>query len=376
MTSRTLAVSLPTALLGLLACLPGGANAAVSTFGSSLTVPATENTANNLNYAGTNIPTIFNGQGVVVHVSHDGADTALWNSSLASGSAAAPAGGQIVQVRLEGCAQPAPNGPSPLTQIHFQDLAPQGGGAVKVGVTTNPFSIPVCGQNGASISTVSSFTPTNFCVNAGDFVGFNDEGGFDSHAYPSGVPYAVIGAVPGSTMDSFIRNNGTGNGSTFSPGDTSYHDGFAVNSDHELLLAATLATGSDATPLCPGGSAGQKPPSPVSAAPAPARASTSRHASASIPRQTDGASRAGALSVAVACHDTGISCQGTLVVKMGRATRSARFALPSAKTGHVKLVFGRALHRTLRLTHGQRDGQVTLTLLNSGPRRFTLTVKG
>ena len=39
-------------------------------------------------------------------------------------------------------------------------------------------------------------------------------------------------------MGSFIRNNGVGNGAYFSPGDTSYHDGFATNPGEELLLQA------------------------------------------------------------------------------------------------------------------------------------------
>ncbi len=89
-------------------------------------------------------------------------------------------------------------GPAPLTQIHFQDLVPQPGGGAQVNVTTQPFDIPVCGAGGASGSTVTSYEPTNFCVNQGDYVDFNDEGGFepaDPLAYPSGVPYKVLGAV-------------------------------------------------------------------------------------------------------------------------------------------------------------------------------------
>ena len=59
----------------------------------------------------------------------------------------------------------------------------------------------------------------NLCVGQGDYVDFNDEGGFVGGGpppYPAGVPYEVIGAVPGAAMDSFVRDGGTNNGATMS----------------------------------------------------------------------------------------------------------------------------------------------------------------
>ena len=57
------------------------------------------------------------GTGVVVHNRHDGADTALWNTTIPHGERpGAPRGGQITAVRLEGCALPATGGPPPLIQ--------------------------------------------------------------------------------------------------------------------------------------------------------------------------------------------------------------------------------------------------------------------
>src|ERR1700730_10795570 len=221
----------PVLLAGLLAALaPATSGAAITTFGSSLSVPATKDTANDLAYKGSNVAL----PGSVFHIPHDGADTALWNTELAGGTPSAPASGQVVSVRLEGCARQPSGAPPPLTQIHFQDLVPQPGGGVKFNVTTHAFDIPVCGQGGASGSTVTTYAPTNFCVAQGDYVDFSDEGGFvpsnsGPPPYPSGVPYMVIGAVTGSTMSSFIRNNGVGNGASFSPSDTSYHDGYALN---------------------------------------------------------------------------------------------------------------------------------------------------
>ena len=80
---RLLAAAVLGALLALL--LPAASFAAVTTIGSPLSAPATLNTAENLNYLGTNtdvlpIPEAPKG---VVHTYHYGADTALWNAGLA-----------------------------------------------------------------------------------------------------------------------------------------------------------------------------------------------------------------------------------------------------------------------------------------------------
>ena len=131
--------------------LAGNASAATITFGSPLAIPASKDTANDLDYAGSNVAL----PGSVFHIPHDGADSALWNVQLPAGDPTAPTGGQVVSVSLEGCAKS--NGPAPLTQIHFQSLAPQPGGGAKVELTSQAFEIPVCGAGGASGSTVSTY---------------------------------------------------------------------------------------------------------------------------------------------------------------------------------------------------------------------------
>jgi hypothetical protein len=345
---------------------PAGGNAATMTFGSSLSVPATRDTANDLGYSGSNIAL----PGSVFHISHDGADTALWNAQLASGSPAAPDSGQIVSVSLEGCAKSG--GPPPLTQIHFQDLAPQGGGAMKVNVTTQAFDIPVCGQGGASGSTITSYQPTNFCAAQGDYVDFNDEGGFVASSngpppYPSGVPYMVIGSVPGSTMDSFVRNGGVGNGSTFSPTDTTYHDGFVANPGEELMLQATLATGPDATPLCPGGTKGKPDLSSYGAG--------SWHRNSplvTLPSQQDGMNAHGVVQVAVYCHALSGTCRGTLWL-YSRARHGARaallgkapFSVGAQHTGKIRVHLGSFAQRLIGRAH--RPLQVDATLTGDPP---------
>jgi hypothetical protein len=187
------------------------ASATLIPFDSPLGAPASLNTAENLNYPGVNTavpPTPQNPSGEV-HSFHYGADSAVWNTSVAGGQAAAPATGQVDQVRLEGCAVRAAGGPAPLTQIHFQALAPQPGGGVTVALTSQAFMIATCGVNGASGSTVTTYEPINLCVAQGDYVGFNDEGGFVEPFYRNGVPYQVLAPGSGSTLDSFIRGNGT-----------------------------------------------------------------------------------------------------------------------------------------------------------------------
>jgi hypothetical protein len=353
-----------------------GASAATSTFGSALAVPATKDTANDLNYSGSNVALPES----TFHVAHDGADTALWDVQQASGSPNAPASGQVTSVSLEGCAQS--KGPPPLTQIHFQDLRPQSGGAVQVNVTTQAFEIPVCGQ-GADGSTITTYQPTNFCVTQGDYVDFNDEGGFVPNPtgpppYPAGVPYMVIGSVPGASMDSFIRNGGVNNGATFSPGETSYHDGFASNPGEELMLQATLATGADASPLCPGGTKGvstRKPPPPRPVFPA-----------VTLPHpQIDGVNSRGIVQVAAFCHSSG-PCEGALTLssRLRRSSGSvwlgqAAFSLPSHRTGKVSVHLSSFAQRLVRKTMGRLGVEVTLTsdpAASAGTLKASIALRG
>jgi hypothetical protein len=359
-----------------LAISAAGASAATTTFGSPLAVPATKNTADDLNYSGSNVALPES----TFHVAHDGADTALWNVQLASGSPSAPASGQVTSVSLEGCAQS--QGPAPLTQIHFQDLRPQAGGAVQVNVTTQAFEIPVCGQ-GADGSTITAYQPTNFCVTQGDYVDFNDEGGFVANPsgpppYPAGVPYMVIGAVPGASMDSFIRNGGVDNGATFSPGETSYHDGFASNSGEELLLQATLATGADASPLCPGGTRGvsdRKPPPPHPVFPV-----------VTLPYpQLDGVNSHGIVEVAAFCHSAA-PCDGALTlhsrVRNGSGSVSlgqAGFSLLSHRTGKVSVHLSSFAQRLVRKTMGRLVVEVTLRsdpAASAGSLKASIALRG
>jgi hypothetical protein len=327
-------------LAGLLALLaPAASPAAFTTFGSPLSVPATLNTTDNLGYYGTYTPVPPNPEAPngMFHTNHWGADTALWNVAHASGQPSAPVTGQAVKVRLEGCAK-ASGGTAPLTQIHFQDISPLPDGGAKVNISSQGFDIAVCGVNGASGSTIATYEPTNLCVAQGDYVSFNDNGGYVANVYRSGVPYQVIGAVQGSRMNSFIRDNGTGNGSTMSAHDTSPNDGFASNPNEEVMLQVIEGTGPDATHICAGGSAGR----PAALAPLKIRP------------QTDGVNHSRMISVAVYCRPAG-GCAGLATLGLSSKTSGygqTAFTLPGNKTSHVAIRVAPRLMGMIRRKHG------------------------
>jgi len=360
---------LAAALTGLLALLvPAASQAKVTTIGSPLSVSATLNTSENLSYPGTytQVPPSPDAPNGVFHTFHYGADTALWNFSQAGGESRVPATGQAAKIEVEGCAQRATNGPLPLTTVHFQDLSPLPGGGAKVNITSQGFDLPVCGENGAGASTVTTFLPINLCVSAGDYVGLNDSGGYVPNIYRSGVPYQILGAVTGATTDSFIKDQGTGNGALLSPAVTSANDGFAVNRNEELLMRVTLATDGDATHICPGGKGGLPP------ALAPIRVSP----------QTDGVNHSRIVAVAMFCRVS--PCNGVATLSSNGADTSTYgreeiygrvgFSLQPNKTVHLPIRVKSKLVQKIRAKHGV---STTLTAVVNGKtitQRITIKI--
>jgi len=355
--ARRAAVALLVAGAGVLA-VPAAGQAASASFGSDLSAPASLDTTT-----------------AVAPTNHYGADTSIWNTVLGNGSApVAPASGQIVQVRLKGCAVQPPGAPAPDTQIHIATLRPQGGGAVKVIYSATDlqghfFHIPIC-SGPADVNTVSTYVPQNLCVNVGDYVAFNDEGGFDPNFYRNGVPYRVLSGAPGSTFNSFIRNNGENIGDTFSPGDQTAHDGFGTTQGAELLLQAVLATGPDATPLCPGGTQGERPAGRPGASPSPfipgsvaAPATAAKNARARVNGR-------GVALVSLHCA-TGTRCQGQMSLDRSGAINKhlavARFSVAGHGNGKVRLNLGRRVLEQLRRHHGRMKVGVLVATSPYGP---------
>ncbi len=204
-------------LAGAACAPPAVSQAALLTFGSSLGAPAT------------------------VAIAHP-VDTAFWSTAVSGGGqVAAPGSGQVLAVRVGGCAERGSRGQSPLTQIHFQVLTPGAGSTATVKVTSGPFNLPVCGGS-VNGSTVSTFHPVNMCASRGDYVDLNDEGGLRPSGFPGGVGYEVFAQVPGGSTDSFTSGGHTNNGDRLRGG---AHAGL------ELLMQVQLGTGHNASPLCP-----------------------------------------------------------------------------------------------------------------------------
>jgi hypothetical protein len=221
------------ALLAAFCLAPASAHAAVSDFGSDLSMPAT-----------------------AAH--NSGPDISYWNIGPASalGSYVAPAEGQVTRVKLRGALIPNPRlrntDEERIAQIiHFQVLRDKGDGRLKiVSLSTGHMQMPISDR---PQDVVTEYAPVNLCVRRGDIVAFNTIG---AHEYrrdpgtpggPQGAEYQVFGIAPDMVTQYYSKDNGLNEGSTLdvSPNDVLFR--------HELLMRTTLATGPDATDICPGG---------------------------------------------------------------------------------------------------------------------------
>lgn len=210
-TARHLLAGLAAA--GVLLALPATGQAAKRTFGSDLKAPAN------------------------VTESH-GADAVFWGTDLPGSRAVrVPRKGQITRIRLKGTAVRKSGAPAPLTLMHFQILRPRRGGRVKVMLTSAGFRVPV----GGDPNRISSYRPVNLCARRGDYVAFNNVGGFNPPHYPNGTPFRVFSRVDGSTTGFYTRDNGTNNGAVFRG---------RPQRNQELLMQMVLTTGRGVSPPC------------------------------------------------------------------------------------------------------------------------------
>jgi hypothetical protein len=283
------------------------AHAAVSDFGSDLSLPAT-----------------------AAHSS--GPDISYWNAGAASGlgSYVAPAQGQVTQVKLKGALIPNPRlrgtDEERIAQIiHFQVLRDAGDGRLKVvSLSTGHLTMPLSDNPEQLVTT---YEPVNLCVKAGDIVAFNTIG---AHEYrrdpgslggPQGAEYQVFGIAPDMAAQFYSKDNGLNEGTQIlpSPNDKLFR--------HELLMRTTLATGPDATDICPGGYAQHvfrgadiNPPPKVSPI---------------VVRTKDKAAK-----VRIFCHGENYGgCVGTLTLRGadGAELGSGRFDVKNAQTEPVDI---------------------------------------
>ncbi|MEA2221228.1 MAG: hypothetical protein QOJ35_3854 [Solirubrobacteraceae bacterium] len=219
----------------LLALAPATGGAAVMTVGSDLTAPAN-----------------------VVEARQ--ADTVYWQTTFADGrSPVAPAAGQITSFRIKGRANSdkitGVGAPGGERDFHLQALRALPDGTFQVLRTSQNFTVPPIT---ADPEGITAYAPENFCVDPGDVIAFNTNGGWDgivggTGPYANGTPLQLFSNVPGAVISEFTGHNMTNNGAILTP---------TTQASHELLMQATLATGPDATPLCPGGTSGVPPPPP------------------------------------------------------------------------------------------------------------------
>jgi hypothetical protein len=216
------------ALLIAAACLlalPAAACAEVSDFGSDLSSPA------NLDIA-------------------HGSDTSYWNVALPQGGVVAPAEGQISIVKLKGGVLPNERMRGTPEEglariVHFQVLREKGDGTLKVvQLSTGHLDLPVTDDQ----QQLNRYEPVNLCVKRGDIVAFNTIGAYEySRPGVNGAQYQVFGRVPNATTQWYEQDNGLNEGATIDPSPFQPYGGY------ELLMRTTLATGPDATDMCPGG---------------------------------------------------------------------------------------------------------------------------
>jgi hypothetical protein len=264
-------------LLGLALALPVASRAAVlAPWGSDLSATPSMDTAD-----GDYGHTAFGPNTVIAPNPHSAEDLGVWNPQ-----GTAPQGGQVLQIKVKGCAiedtssptQQSPDGQGgtvPVDTIVFQTLSPQRSDWTAT-ATTGMFQLPFCNSTDAAGNTVtpsyvSTYEPVHMCIAPGDQVAFHDVGGFVPNGtdgdnggpwYPQGVPMEVIAPGRGGVIDSFL---GVGT-STYGPGIYGSSDntpsaqaqaGFATNSNEQVMLQVIEGTGDDAYGLCPGGNANE-----------------------------------------------------------------------------------------------------------------------
>lgn len=253
-----------------LAVAPSAQARILHPWGSDLAATPTLDTANGASHASRDQPT----RRAISPDPHDGADLALWNSHLAVGSAVAPRGGQVLGVRVKGCAVEDRSAPTqtsagtPVNTINFQALTRQRVGSYNADVTAPGFRMPFCSNSAhpargrTSTSTITTFHPIHLCVARGDAVGFYDIGGYIPNSngpswYPEGVPFRVIATTGGSSMNSFADADISGG--LYAPGarPRGPNSGRGEERREELMLQVVEGVGPDAYGLCPGGTANE-----------------------------------------------------------------------------------------------------------------------
>lgn len=219
---------------------------------------------------------------------HEAEDLGIWNAGDT-----APQGGQVLQVKVKGCAIENANVPAedsngngaangeqysqsvPVNTVLFQTLEPRNDDWTAT-TTSGQFLVPFCSNSAnpadqsaaVNTSTISTYQPIHMCIAAGDQVAFHDIGGFIPDGtsgdgggpwYPAGIPMDVIAQDSSSTVDSFVGvGAGTYGRGIYGPAEPDQSaSGYATNSHEQVMLQVIEGVGDDAYGLCPGGDANE-----------------------------------------------------------------------------------------------------------------------
>ena len=176
-------------------------------------------------------------------------------------SHASPVSGQILEVRVKGAIIPKGTGKQDMNLFHTQVLTPNPDGTFKVESTSGHQYFPVGGRP----SDVHSWNigAGVMCINKGQYVDFNYIGGWDGDmSDPRGTQYQIWKSDNASQLYWFERDNGTNNGTVFTPNyQVNGFTGQVTTSNpqngrpypRELMMQVVVGTGFNATKLCEGG---------------------------------------------------------------------------------------------------------------------------
>ena len=198
------------------------------------------------------------------------ADTIFFNVS-AKNSLQSPVSGQILAVRVKGAMVPRAGGiddGDKWNVVHTQVLRPNSGGTFTIDSSSQTWHFPV----GRSADEVHSFVPSTQCLRAGDYVAFNHFGGWNGDAGQPGARYQIFKSNPTSQLNWYERDQGTNNGTTFTPNQQRHTDGSLIGPGHpawngfapgqalseEVMMQVVVGTGFDSSGLCEGGLQGSE----------------------------------------------------------------------------------------------------------------------
>src|SRR3954452_17069531 len=274
------------------------------------------------------------------------ADTLFFNVSPQN-SHKSPVSGQILEVRVKGAIVPKGPGKQDLNLFHIQVLKDNANGNYTVDSSSQGLEFPV----GGSVDEVHTFRPSTQCINAGEYVDFNHIGGWDNDPLdPRGTQYKIWKTDRSSVMDWYEHNDGTNNGSTFTPNQQILPSGpNAANPqngqpyrDRELMMQVVVGTGFDSSNLCSGGLQGYE------------------YAGVDVQKTMFTVRDDGVAGARLGCTSGRGSCEGTAHLSVdGTEIGSAPFKLARNVTTNVDIPLSNEGARVVN-TRGMVDATVTV----------------